>query len=262
MSYSELTSIQRNTQSVWRFIPLLRTSGHLQMAIDSWLLEQHRLGLHPPTLRFYTWKVPTISLGYHQRQWPEFWEKIIWQGIPLELVRRPSGGRAVLHQGDLTYAIVTSGLSGKRLQAYQQICQFLIEGWRSLGLELHYGTVGRSYRQNPNCFACATGADLVSASGYKFIGSAQLRRERAILQHGSMRLEPDLALFNRVFETEETLFVNLPLSERGNTLIEIVTETLTEAACHCFNAKLVTKPLSKTEWQAIEAYISGNSKFA
>ena len=57
--------------SVWRLIPLLSASGSVQMAIDQWLLEQHLAGKHPPTLRFYTWQPTAISLGYHQRRWPE-----------------------------------------------------------------------------------------------------------------------------------------------------------------------------------------------
>ena len=237
--------------SQWRLIPLVRASGRLQMAIDRWLLEQHRLGLHPPTLRFYTWESVTISLGYHQRQWPEFWNHLTWQGVPVELVRRPSGGRAVLHQGDLTYAVVTSGLPGRRREAYEQICEFLIAGWRSLGLELHYGTAGRGYIHNPSCFATATEADLVSACGGKFIGSAQLRRGQAILQHGSMPLEPDRALFTRVFETEAPASVQLPTGDRGDALIEIVVEALTDAASRCFGVEFVRQALSESEWQAI-----------
>ena len=146
---------------MWRLIPLLEAPGNVQMAIDRWLLEQHQQKNHPPTLRFYTWSPPAISLGYHQRQYPEYWEYLTWQGEKLDLVRRPSGGRAVLHQGDLTYAVVTSGLTGSRLQMYEKICEFLIQGWRSLGVELHYGTEGRGYIHNPNCFATATSADLV-----------------------------------------------------------------------------------------------------
>jgi lipoate-protein ligase A len=87
--------------SVWRLIPLVSASGSVQMAIDQWLLEQHLAGQIPPTLRFYTWQPAAISLGYHQRRWPEFWQELSWRGIPVELVRRPSGGRAVLHQGEL-----------------------------------------------------------------------------------------------------------------------------------------------------------------
>ncbi|MBD1920541.1 lipoate--protein ligase family protein [Microcoleus sp. FACHB-831] len=231
--------------SIWRLIPLVQASGRVQMAIDEWLLEQHRQGLHPPALRFYTWRPAAISLGYHQQRSPEF-----WQILPLDLVRRPTGGRAVLHQGDLTYAVVMSGLKGSRIQAYQDICEFLIQGWRSLGLELHYGDSGRNYIHNPSCFGTATGADLVSSDGRKFIGSAQLRRGNAILQHGSMRLQPDTQLFTQVFG-EELLPVKLPISQRGDALIHTVVDALTSAAANCFGVELVMQPLSEDEWQAI-----------
>ena len=237
--------------SIWRLIPLIETSGSIQMAIDEWLLEQHRLGTHPPTLRFYTWHPAAISLGYHQRQYPEFWQQLTWQGTLLDLVRRPTGGRAVLHQGDLTYAVITSGLQGTRLQVYEQICEFLIQGWKELGLELHYGSAGRGYIHNPNCFGTATGADLVLADGNKFIGSAQLRRGKAILQHGSMRLTQDTSLFSQVFETEVTQPIKIPLLQQGNALIETIVNTLTAAASSCFNIDIVVQPLSEQEWNLI-----------
>ncbi|MDF0552153.1 biotin/lipoate A/B protein ligase family protein [Kamptonema sp. UHCC 0994] len=263
---------------MWRIIPLMQASGTVQMAIDEWLLEQHHLGKHPPTLRFYTWEPAAISLGYHQRRWPEFWQEITWQGMPLELVKRPSGGRAVLHQGDLTYAVIASGLGSNRTEAYQIICQFLIEGWRSLGLDLDYGSAGRGYIHNPNCFGTATGADLVLTNGCKFIGSAQLRRGNAILQHGSMRLQPDCKLFYQVFG-EEIMAVEFPffkakppsgrlidrpeggvtrhISVEGETLIEIVVEALTLAAKQCFNIELVVQPLSEKEWESILLMANG-----
>lgn len=243
----------QNPKSAWRLIPLLRASGQLQMAIDQWLMDQHYGGEHPPVLRFYTWASPTISLGYHQRRWPAFWQELIWQGIPIQLVRRPTGGRAVLHQGDLTYMVVTSGLSGKRLDAYQAICEFLIEGWRSLGVDLHYGSAGREYTYNPSCFGTATGADLVLADNSKLIGSAQLRRGTAILQHGSIRLEPDAELFSQVFGE---LVTPINLAMQGDALIQTVVNTLTKAAADCFGVQLVEKPLSEEEWQAILAQSS------
>lgn len=216
------------------------------MAIDRWLLEQHRLGLHPPTLRFYRWRPAAISLGFHQKRCPEAWRNLRWADPPVELVRRPSGGRAVLHQGDLTYAVIASGFAGSRMQAYQDICAFLIQGWRSLGVELAYGEAGRGYIHSPNCFGTATGADLVTPEGIKLIGSAQLRLGRAILQHGSMRLAPDLELFRQVFGTEVADFP-LPASDR-------VVEALTQAAQSCFGIQLQTNPLTQAEWQDISAY--------
>lgn len=224
------------------------------MAIDRWLLQQHRVGAQPSVLRFYTWASPTISLGYHQRRWPSAWQELSWQGESVQLVRRPTGGRAVLHQGDLTYMVVTSGLSRQRLEAYRQICEFLIQGWRSLGVSLHYGSAGRGYIHNPSCFGTATGADLVTPAGDKLIGSAQLRQGKAILQHGSMRLAPDPQLFARVFG-EATPPLRLPLQQRGDALIQTVAATLTQAAADCFGVEWVEQPLSEDEWQAIGAQL-------
>lgn len=235
---------------MWRLIPLLEASGNVQMAIDRWLLEQHQSGKHPPTLRFYTWSPLAISLGYHQRQYPEYWQHLTWQGQKLDLVRRPTGGRAVLHQGDLTYAVITSGLMGSRLDAYQKICEFLIQGWRSLGVELRYGTAGRGYIHNPNCFGTATGADLVLPDGNKLIGSAQLRGAGAILQHGSIRLRPDAALFAQVFGSESFTNVQLPQS----LSVEKIIAALIAAASNCFAMQIEVQPLSQSEWEAILAH--------
>lgn len=234
---------------MWRLIPLLEASGNVQMAIDRWLLEQHQSGKHPPTLRFYTWSPPAISLGYHQRQYPEYWQHLTWQGQKLDLVRRPTGGRAVLHQGDLTYAVIASGLTGSRLQVYEQICEFLIKGWRSLGVELQYGTAGRGYIHNPNCFGTATGADLVTTDGYKLIGSAQLRSAGAILQHGSMRLQPNAELFTQVFGAESFTNVQLPQS----LSVEKIIAALIAAANNCFAMQIEIQSLSPSEWDEILA---------
>lgn len=235
---------------VWRLIPILAAAGDVQMAIDRWLLAQHESGQHPPTLRFYTWSPPAISLGYHQRQYPEFWQDLTWKGEKLDLVRRPTGGRAVLHQGDLTYSVVTSGLRGNRLDVYGQICEFLIQGWRSLNIELYYGQAGRSYIHNPNCFGTATGADLVLADGSKLIGSAQLRKGDAVLQHGSMRLNPDAELFAKVFNQEFFHPLQLPQTINQETIIN----ALITAACDCFHMKIELKPLSADEWNLILAH--------
>lgn len=228
------------------------------MAIDRWLLEQHQHHQHPPTLRFYTWQPAAISLGYHQRQYPDHWQTLTWNGRPLEIVRRPSGGRAVLHQGDLTYAVITSGIGGTRMQAYQKICEFLIQGWKAIGVTLHYGTAGRGYIHNPNCFGTATAADLTLPNGGKLIGSAQLRRGDTILQHGSMRLQPDPVLFEQVFG-EPMKAIDLPISPSATALHQTVIEALTAAACDTFDAEFIVQPLSESEWQAIDSLVSADS---
>lgn len=234
----------------WRLIPLINASGAFQMALDEWLLDQHQQGLHPPTLRFYTWHPAAISLGYHQRQWAQEWQNLDWKGRSIDLVRRPTGGRAVLHQGDLTYAVITSGLGGNRVQVYQTICAFLIQGWRSLGIDLHYGQTGRGYIHNPNCFGTATGADLVTPEGFKLIGSAQLYRGKAVLQHGSIRLRQDPDLFQKVFGIHSQFpSALLPLAE--DELLPTVMETLIEAAQACFGCTFQIQPLSEAERSVI-----------
>jgi lipoate---protein ligase len=184
---------------IGRLIPCFTAPGELQMQIDRWLLQEYLAHRQPPTLRFYQWSPVAISLGYHQRRYPTAWQSLKYEGKPIDLVRRPTGGRAVLHQGELTYSIVTAGIPGSKTAAYQQLCEFLIQGWDKLGVELSYGAKGKEYRDQADCFATATGADLVLADGCKFIGSAQLIRDGALLQHGSMRLRPDLELFQKVF---------------------------------------------------------------
>lgn len=235
---------------MWRLIPCFAASGQVQMAVDNWLLEQHRNGLQPPCLRFYTWRPAALSLGYHQRQYPAAWDKITYQGQPLDIVRRPTGGRAVLHQGDLTYAVITSGMTGTRSRIYQELCQFLIDGWRSLGVNLHYGTAKRGYIHNPNCFGTATSADLVTDDHCKLIGSAQLRRGSAILQHGSMQIGGDRDLYQRIF-SEPLHPPTLPWNDNPESHIQEIITALTTAACADFGVNLQAQPLTTAEWQAI-----------
>lgn len=233
--------------TTWRLIPTIETSGEIQMAIDSWLLHQHILGQIPPTLRFYTWSNPTISIGYHQRHYPEHWQTLRWQDKLIDLIKRPTGGRGVLHQGDLTYALIISGLVGKRSDIYQQICQFLLDGWRQIGINLDYGSAGKGYIHNPNCFGTATSADLICPDGYKLIGSAQLIKSGAILQHGSMRLNPNLDLFERVFSE----LITLPPAPISSLTHELIIDALITAAENHFQIKFEIEPLTDREWSQI-----------
>jgi lipoate---protein ligase len=234
---------------IGRLIPCFTAPGELQMQIDRWLLQEYLAHRQPPTLRFYQWSPAAISLGYHQRRYPESWQSLSYEGQPIDLVRRPTGGRAVLHQGELTYSIVTGGISGSKLAAYQQLCEFLIQGWRSLGVELTYGAKGKEYRDQADCFATATGADLVLADGYKFIGSAQLIRDGALLQHGSMRLRPNLDLFKTVFGVTTAA----PPAEIQTHSINKITAAITAAAAEVLNINWQVQPLSGAELDEIQA---------
>ncbi|WP_035987355.1 lipoyl protein ligase domain-containing protein [Leptolyngbya sp. KIOST-1] len=250
----------------WRLIPPLAAPGAMQMAIDTWLLDQHQHHGHPPTLRFYTWHPAAISLGVSQRrQMPAHWQNLVWQGQPMDLVPRPTGGRGVLHQGDLTYAVVTSQGAGQwpshlyqnRHQLYQTLCQFLIQGWESLGVPLSFGQPGRDYGRSSNCFALATSADLIDAQGHKVIGSAQRRRGAYLLQHGSIALYPDPTLWQQVFQTQAPPPSQVQIAMR-HLAIDQVVAALTQAASDCFGAQFVAQPLSPPEWAAIGAIAQKN----
>ncbi|PSN17719.1 hypothetical protein C7271_16240 [filamentous cyanobacterium CCP5] len=230
----------------------MKAAGTVQMAIDAWLLDQFCQG-HFPCLRFYTWERPTLSLGYHQRRWPQSWAEI----PDLDIVRRPTGGRAVLHQGDLTYALVMEQPRGRRSQVYRDICRFLIEGLAALDMPVDFGGDGR-YRDNPNCFGTSTAADLVDLNkGSKRVGSAQVWRDGGLLQHGSILLRPDSALFQQIFQQsvpELSLpkgLANLPDEMLHDRLIQ----ALTVAAAAHFGAQFEVHPLSDREReQALAAW--------
>lgn len=243
----------------WRLIPCIEASGIIQMAIDNWLFVQHEKGKHPSTLRFYTWSSPTISLGSLQKKWPLSWCDLTWEKRSIELVRRPTGGRAVLHQGDLSYGIIVSINNRKTSDIYQQICQFLIEGWSSLGIQLDYGRAKRGYIHNPSCFNTATVADLITSDGSKLIGSAQRRGKQSILQHGSMILSTNQTLFKTIFNQAAPWGLGLLEQLPENYCLKTIIDVLIDTAKQCFNIDLTPQPLSSKEWQDV-VRLSNNLK--
>lgn len=220
------------------------------MVLDSWLLDRHcQEDLPQSVLRFYRWSPGAISLGYHQTEIPAHWHDLaIAHG--LDIVRRPSGGRAVLHEGDLTYAVLTSANSKKRRDVYTHINEFLIKGFASLGIHLSYSQPTynkpeRAYIRDRNCFATATSADLVTSDGRKLIGSAQVYRRNSVLQHGSIAIAPNYELLAQIFESKTPIVsltellhgkANATESEVDNLCDRVVT-ALTDAAAKHFDAK-------------------------
>lgn len=194
-----------------RWIPSYTLPGAWQMAIDAWLLEQVVSGQRQgPLLRFYRWSRPTLSLGKHQRSLDPAWRHLAAAG-ELELVRRPSGGAAVLHGGDLTYAFIWPNPPRRRREAYLLSCRWLQEAFAAMDQPLRFGASPCRSDQT-HCFASSTAADLVHANGLKRIGSAQLWRNGSLLQHGSVAIAPDLRLWQAVFQEPAPCLPSLPLS--------------------------------------------------
>lgn len=183
-----------------------RLGGVWQMACDDWLLEQ---GL--PAFRLYRWCRPTLSLGFHQRRLPHHWLELARSGV-IELVRRPSGGGAVLHGFGLTYALIWPAPPAGRAEAYRQACQWLQLAFAELGQPLRFGDAPAALGA-ANCFASSTAADLVDAAGHKRVGSAQLWRRGQLLQHGEILLNPPPQLWHDLFGGAAPELAPLPLTE-------------------------------------------------
>lgn len=184
----------------WRFIDSNNRSPYYNMALDEALLEWHSKGEIPPTIRFYGWNPPTLSIGYFQKAEKEInFDKL--KELGLGFVRRPTGGRGVLHDEELTYSVIVSeeypNMPKTVTEAYRVISEGLLEGFRSLGLEAYFA-IPRSEEEknslkNPRssvCFDAPSWYELV-VEGRKIAGSAQTRQKGVILQHGSILLEID-----------------------------------------------------------------------
>lgn len=182
--------------SDWRLVTSPTASGAANMALDEALLEGVTEGSTPPTLRLYAWEPPCLSLGHAQSL-----EVVDLAALEVEgwdLVRRPTGGRALLHADELTYAVVAPAdhpiLSGGVLEGYRTLSRGLLAMLESLGLAPDPpAAVGQSAedRANPVCFEVASAYEL-TVGGRKLIGSAQFRRRGAVLQHGSLPLGGDI----------------------------------------------------------------------
>ncbi len=184
-----------------RLIPALAGQGPEHMAFDALLLEHCQSTNNPgPVLRFYLWEGSWLSLGRHQTPRSNHWLKLVRNGR-LNVVRRPSGGGAVLHGGGLTYALIWPDPPRQRREAYRRVNAWITAGLARLDLELYPGD-DPALTGSQNCFASATTADLVDPSGHKRIGSAQFWQRGHLLQHGEIPLAPSPQLWHEVFGTD------------------------------------------------------------
>ncbi|OIJ73281.1 MAG: hypothetical protein A2V21_302770 [Deltaproteobacteria bacterium GWC2_55_46] len=179
----------------WRLILDEDLPGAVNMARDSFLLGSLESGEGAPTLRLYGWDRPTISLGYLQDESP-------FAGLGLPVVRRITGGRAVLHWHEVTYSV--AGLcgdplfSGGILKSYSVISRCITAALRDAGVEAALFKGSASGAKNRACFQSPSRFEVL-AGGRKIVGSAQRRFRKAFLQHGSILMGPDTELNDMVF---------------------------------------------------------------
>ncbi|MBI5017896.1 MAG: lipoate--protein ligase family protein [Deltaproteobacteria bacterium] len=206
----------------WRILSLDTLEASLHMAVDEALLRLHAQGKSPPTVRFYQWAPPAISLGRFQS----------FDGVNVEacrrlglsVVRRSTGGRAVLHQGDLTYSVVAGtadGVPATLAASYRRLGEGLIEGLRLLGVDAEPGREATGTVGLVVCFLRSAGGDLTHR-GRKFVGSAQTWRGESLLQHGSVLLAPQAEVWAELLGAAASESLRARLTSRTTSIGEIL----------------------------------------
>ncbi len=179
----------------WRLILSGHSDGYTNMAVDEAIMEAVGAQIAPPTLRLYGWRPPAVSLGYFQEVDESIDTEAI-QGRGWDLVRRPTGGRAILHDDEVTYSVcVPQELlrhGSSVIKSYRELSRGIEAGLQLLGVVAQLGKQPANHRASGRdlpaiCFAQTARVDM-TVDGRKIVGSAQVRRNGVILQHGSVPL--------------------------------------------------------------------------
>jgi lipoyl(octanoyl) transferase len=189
-------------KSSWRLIVDTPASGAWNMAADEAILEQIGRGESLPTLRLYAWDPPCLSLGYAQPFSDVDTTRLHTHGW--DVVRRPTGGRAILHTDELTYSVIAPLneplIGGTVLESYNRLATALLAAVKSLNVPVEMKEHQPGLNTNamgPVCFEAPSTYEIM-VEGKKLIGSAQARRKEGVLQHGTLPLFGDLT---RITET-------------------------------------------------------------
>lgn len=196
-------------------------NGIKNMQIDSEILEESISNkVTEPIVRFYAWSPACVSLGRNQKE--EHVNTEYCKAHNIDIVRRVTGGRGLLHDDEVTYSFVCpcDYLTGGEsiIKSYKEISSAIILGFKKLGIELDFGGKKKINNSFDYCMALSTGADLCY-EGKKLIGSAQFRKQNYLLQHGSV-------LFSYKKEVVDTIF-NETTPENTITCIKEINPDLT-----------------------------------
>lgn len=187
-----------------RFIPFEVKTGQENMQIDSDLLEYAiKNQLKEPIFRLYGWSPACVSLGRNQKS--DFLDLDFLKQNNIDYVRRLTGGRALLHDNEITYSYICPASfleNGENVvNSYKEISKILIAAFKKLDIELDFGGIKKVNGHKDYCMLVSTGADLCYKNR-KLIGSAQFRKEGYILQHGSILYDYDKELLKKIFKEE------------------------------------------------------------
>ncbi|NLX09754.1 MAG: lipoate--protein ligase family protein [Chloroflexi bacterium] len=196
------------TQPSWRLLLTGTADGATNMAVDQAILEAVAAGRASPTLRFYAWEPACLSLGYTQPLADIDCARLTAQGR--DLVRRMTGGRAILHTDELTYSVALPGdhplVAGGIVESYRRLSQALMNGLETFGASVQADRMTRANpdSKGPVCFEVPSHYEM-TANGRKLVGSAQVRKFGGVLQHGSLPLVGDISRICEalIFESDE-----------------------------------------------------------
>jgi lipoyl(octanoyl) transferase len=181
---------------IWRLLITPPAHGAWNMAVDESILEAMGSDRSLPTLRLYAWEPACLSLGYAQPVTDVDMPRLLARGW--EMVRRPTGGWAVLHTDELTYSVIAPlnepRVAGTVLESYRRLAQALVQALNLLSLPVQVSeNSARAHAAIPNpvCFEVPSTYE-ITVGGKKLVGSAQARRKQGVLQHGSLPLTGDL----------------------------------------------------------------------
>ena len=260
----------------WRLIINSPGEGAWNMAVDEAILESVAKKKTLPTLRLYAWDPYCLSLGHAQ--------PIADVNIPIlkengwDLVRRPTGGKAILHADEITYAVIAPidepRVNGTVLDSYKRLSKALLAALSILNIKADSKPKDVNYRRtsiNPICFESPSDYEITS-NGKKIIGSAQARRLQGVLQHGSIPLFGDITrithLLNYTSAAEQTdTLINLRL--KAGTVKDIIhkiiswqifSEALIEGFSKELNITFIQDTLSNEEINRVKELVQ--NKFA
>ena len=183
------------SRATWRLVVNGEADGPTNMAVDEAILSQVINGASPPTLRLYRWSPPCLSLGRGQPVSDA--DPAACRAAGVEVVRRPTGGRAILHTDELTYSVALlqtdPWAAGGLLESYRRLSVGLLAGLHALGVPA-VQAVGRHKSPEeltPVCFETPSEYE-ITVDGRKLLGSAQWRTRGGVLQHGTLPLHGDI----------------------------------------------------------------------
>ncbi len=228
----------------WRAVPYLVECGSAQMAID----EYFALTASQPILRLYGWQKPCLSIGRFQPLTDNL--VTFCKKYAVDLVRRKSGGSAILHQHELTYAVIVpaADFPSDVDESYRILCAPLINALNTLGIHTELRDKGETSRSE-QCFAGHTSNDII-VNGKKISGNAQVRIGTNILQHGSLLIDCSTQLWNELgIETKDIVTAHqLQATFSVNHACIIIRQAYKEA----FSAPMHEEAISKEEWAHIK----------